>query len=87
MYMYLSLGAVTKPRDCYMYVYLLQYIFSKPWAVYFSGFGHWVCGESGLAIKDLQPTAPVLKAGHPVSCSTLCVMCCVLYVWEECLGC
>ena len=24
-----------------------------------------MCGESWLAIKDLQPTAPVLKAGHP----------------------
>ena len=31
-------------------------IFSKPWAVYVSvlcEFGHWVCGESWLAIKDL----------------------------------
>ena len=24
-----------------------------------------VCGESWLTIKDLQPTGPVLKAGHP----------------------
>ena len=24
-----------------------------------------MCGESWLATKDLQPTAPVLKAGHP----------------------
>ena len=27
---------------------------------------HVLCGESWLAIKDLQPTVPVLKAGHPV---------------------
>ena len=26
-----------------------------------------MCGESWLAIKDLQPTAPVLKAGIQVS--------------------
>ena len=24
-----------------------------------------MCGENWLATKDLQPTAPVLKAGHP----------------------
>ena len=38
-----------------MYVYLLS-LFSKPWAVYVSvlcEFGHWVCGESWLAVKDL----------------------------------
>ena len=35
----------------------------------------WLFRESWLAI---QPTAPVLKAGHPVSCSSLCI--CVLYV-------
>ena len=64
-------------------------IFSKPWAVYVGGlfqFGHWGCGESWLAIKDFQPTTPVLKAGHLVSCSTLCVLCvvgCMLWrnVW------
>ena len=27
--------------------------------------GHWVCGESWLTIKDIEPTIPVLKAGHP----------------------
>ena len=32
-----------------------------------SKFGHWVCGESWYATKDLQPTAPVLKAGYSVS--------------------
>ena len=31
--------------------------------VFIALFGHWVCGESWLAVK---PTAPVLKAGHPV---------------------
>ena len=35
MYIFLSLKGVTKLRGCYMYVYLLQYIF-KPWAVYVS---------------------------------------------------
>ena len=25
----------------------------------------WMCGESWLATKDLLPTIPVLKAGHP----------------------
>ena len=34
-----------------------------------SEFGHWLCGESWHATKDLQPTAPVLKPGHPVSYS------------------
>ena len=32
----------------------------------------WVCGESWLAATDLQPTAPVLKAGLP---SVLCSLC------------
>ena len=32
-----------------------------------SEFGHWVCGESWHATIDLQPTAPVLTAGNPVS--------------------
>ena len=66
----------------HMHVYLLEY-FSRPWAVYsvmIREFGHWTCGESWLAIKDLQPTAPVLKAGHPVSCSSLCVLCVVCLV-------
>ena len=27
---------------------------------------HWMCGESWLAIKDLQPTIPSSQAGHPV---------------------
>ena len=36
-----------------------------------SEFGHWVCGESWHATEYLQPTAPVLKAGHPVSYSFL----------------
>ena len=27
---------------------------------------HWMCGESWLAIKDLQPTIPSSKAGHLV---------------------
>ena len=39
-----------------------------------------MCGESWLAIKDLQPTAPVLKAGHLVSCSSL-------YMHAVCLVC
>ena len=43
-------------------------------------FGHWVCRESRLAIKDLQPTTSVLKAGHLVSCSSLCVLCVVCLV-------
>ena len=43
-------------------------------------FGHWVCGESWLAIKDLQPTAPVgiwCPAPVYVVCSihVLCVYC------------
>ena len=33
-----------------------------------SEFGHWVCRH---ATKDLQPTAPVLKAGHPMSYSVI----------------
>ena len=33
-----------------------------------------------LAIKDLQPTAPVLKAGYLVSCSSLCMLCVVCLV-------
>ena len=52
------------------------------------------CVGSWLAIKDLQPTDPVLKAGHPVSCSTLCVLCIVwcMFGWNvsiveaRCLG-
>ena len=32
-----------------------------------------MCGESWLATKDLQPTTPVLKAGHPVSYSVVCL--------------
>ena len=36
-----------------------------------------MCGESWLAIKDLQPTVPVLKAGHP-SVLVLCLY--VLFV-------
>ena len=43
-------------------------------------FGHWVCRESRLAINDLQPTTSVLKAGHLVSCSSLCVLCVVCLV-------
>ena len=43
-------------------------------------FEYWVCGESWHAIKDLQPTAPVLKAGHLVSCSSLCMLCVVCLV-------
>ena len=41
--------------------------------MYFKALSCW------LAINDLQPTAPVLKAGHPVSCSSLCVyvVCCI----------
>ena len=52
----------------------------KPWAVYVGilcEFVHWVCGES---IKSLLTTAPVLKAGHPVSCSSLCILCVVCRV-------
>ena len=33
-----------------------------------------MCGESWHATKDLQPTFPVLKAGHPVSCSCVFVL-------------
>ena len=72
-----------------MYVYLLEY-FSRPWAVYFvmlCEFGHWVCGDIWLAIKDLQPTAPVLKAGHLVSCSSLCMLCVVCLNCVHCLVC
>ena len=36
-----------------------------------SEFGHWVCGESWHATKDLQPTTLVHKAGHPVSYSVV----------------
>ena len=35
-----------------------------------------MCGESWLATKDLYPTAPVLKAGHPGVPSYIC-----LFVW------
>ena len=38
-------------------------------------FGHRVCGESWHATKALQPTAPVLKAGHPVSYSCCLFVC------------
>ena len=48
--------------------------------VFLSEFGDWVCGEGWLAIKDLQPTFPVLKAGHPVSSPPPVYVCCVLYV-------
>ena len=44
-----------------------------------------MCGESWHAIKDLQPTAPVLKAGHPVSCSTRCMLCVVCLECRYCL--
>ena len=42
--------------------------------------GYWVCEESWLTVKDsltqlFNPPSPVLKAGHPVSCSH--VMSCV----------
>ena len=55
--------------------------FSKPWAV---SLDTGVCGER--SIKDLQPTTPVLKAWHSVSCSSVCVLCvvclkCVAIVW------
>ena len=45
-----------------------------------SEFGHWVCGESWHATKDLQPTAPVLKAGHPVSYSFVA---CLFISWDR----
>ena len=32
-----------------------------------------------IVIKDLQPTTPVLKAGHPASCSSLCCMLCIVW--------
>ena len=51
----------------------------------------WVCGESWLATKDLQPTAPVLKAGHPgvlffvvglfSGCLLVCFVVARLFVW------
>ena len=81
---FLSLGAINLSLKTVTCMCSYYSIFSKPWAVYVSGlfeFGHWVCGESWLAIKDLQPTAPVLKAGHPMSCSTLCVLCVVCYTF------
>ena len=35
-----------------------------------------MCGKSWLATKDLQPTAPVLKAGHPgVPCYNYMYVC------------
>ena len=39
-----------------------------------------MCGESWHATKDLQPTVPVLKAGHPVSCSCVFVLVCLVRV-------
>ena len=48
-----------------------------------------MCGESWLAIKDLQPTIPVLKAGHSVSdfCClfVVCVRVCMLFVSFVCI--
>ena len=38
------------------------------------------------AIKDLQPTAPVLKAEHPVSCSHVMLCCMFLFVSCVCVG-
>ena len=45
---------------------------------------HWVWGESWLAI--FNPNAPVLKAGHPVSCSSLCMLCVVYLVCSLLFG-
>ena len=55
-----------------------------------------MCGESWLATKDLQPTAPVLKAGHPgvlffvvglfCGCLVLCFLFARLFVWVGWLG-
>ena len=42
----------------------------------------WVCGESWLAIKDLQPTALVFKAGIQASCA----QCVCLYVHVHVYG-
>ena len=44
--------------------------------------------ESQLAIKDLQPIIPVLKAGHLVSCYSVCMLCvsymsCMYCCWGE----
>ena len=55
-----------------------------------------MCGESWLATKDLQPTAPVLKAGHPgvlffvvglfSGCLLVCFVVARLFVWVGWLG-
>ena len=55
-----------------------------------------MCGESWLAIKDLQPTAPVLKAGDPgvlffvvglfSGCLIVCFVVARLFVWVGWLG-
>ena len=55
-----------------------------------------MCGESWLPIKNLQPTAPVLKAGHPdvlffvvglfCGCLLVCFVFARLFVWVGLLG-
>ena len=50
---------------------------SGTWAVYVSVFWHLVWDESWLAIN---PPPQIVKAGHPVSCSSLCMLCVVCLV-------
>ena len=47
-----------------------------------------MCGESSLATTDLQPTGPVLKAGHAgvvvglfSGCLIVCFVVARLFVW------
>ena len=61
-----------------VYVWLLMSVKVSVF-VHVSEFGHWVCGESWHATKDLQPTAPVPKAGHPVSYSFVV---CLFVLWD-----
>ena len=41
-----------------------------------------MCGESWLATKNLQPTVPVLKAGHPGVLDSVCVCVGLSGMWE-----
>ena len=83
-FIFLSLVAVTC-LCTYLSIFLSFGLSMSKCFVVLCESGHWVCGESWPVIKDLQPTAPVLKAGHLVSCSCVCCVCCLL-VWVGILG-
>ena len=45
-------------------------------------WGTWMCGESWLVTQDIQPTVPVLKAGHPGVLDSVCVHVGLSGLWE-----